>query len=299
MITDAPPVCLRCSDCPDTAKVLEQHPDEDSRGDIRTKHPRTIVSKEVNRISLETPFRFADKVIKTDPLKQNISTVPPWMSLLPSNRNSHVKPPKHSALHRRLTYPYFETTRYSTPFTTPPQWPTTGDVSGTPLQIPSVLELTGNNVHDANIRRRDTSAQSAKDTSFITDRSHTVAASHINSKFDSTKLRDISITSTQEPQAVLPRKEKAKCTVSTKHTILPTQEITPAKPPFFRELSGFFALRSGKWILPSRVNESRTILQRKKSLCARCNTDIVVTSLGKGKLCSKCEESPSMPGAWK
>ena len=48
---------------------------------------------------------------------------PTWMQLLPSNVNEDIRPPRHSVLQRRPSFPYIEHTRLSTPFITPPEYP--------------------------------------------------------------------------------------------------------------------------------------------------------------------------------
>jgi hypothetical protein len=56
-----------------------------------------------------------------------------WMELLPSNVNAEICPPKHSILDRRPSFPYIEHTRYSTPFTTPPEHQKSSEVQAEEL----------------------------------------------------------------------------------------------------------------------------------------------------------------------
>lgn len=66
---------------------------------------------------------------------------PGWMLLLPSNINADVRPPRHSVLERRLSFPYFEHTRYSTPFSTPPEFRKGSDMQAAEL-AKALQELT-------------------------------------------------------------------------------------------------------------------------------------------------------------
>ena len=87
---------------------------------------------------MEPESIYSDPPRPLDAVKQQ----PQWMSLLPSNRNPHIRPPRHSALRRRSESPHLNSTRYSTPFSTPPENPTMQDQSGKPLPTPTSLCLS-------------------------------------------------------------------------------------------------------------------------------------------------------------
>lgn len=74
---------------------------------------------------------------KAPPCKQASRAIyrklPTWMRLLPSNINADVQPPRHSVLERRLSLPYIEHTRYSTPFSTPTEFRKSSDVQAAEL----------------------------------------------------------------------------------------------------------------------------------------------------------------------
>ena len=61
------------------------------------------------------------------------------MALLPSQRNAHVHPPKHSILQRRSTFPFFESTRMSTPDESGTHTPPDYTPSAIAVSDPSVL----------------------------------------------------------------------------------------------------------------------------------------------------------------
>ena len=187
------------------------------------------------------------------------------MELLPSRRNFDVKSPTYSVFQRRRTFPYFESTRYSTPFSTPPEYPQLDRQNRQSFQVPSNFELP--------------SAPAYK---------HPPTSSWKQDSFSSHGLRACKTlrrpTQTPEPQrhprpkptmfqpvpspvqirqSTTPSPPSPSTCQSPKHSPLPAQEIIPTparsssinRPPFLKELSGFLASRAGKWILPSRVGQ--------------------------------------------
>ncbi|KAL2045868.1 hypothetical protein ABVK25_011971 [Lepraria finkii] len=103
---------------------------------------RNIPSRGIGggQISLFTPLDPTSDFQPRDPLKQSIVPIPAegrfrappsattprqpaWMSLLPSNVNKQVRPDSHSAMQRRLTFPYSRPARLSTPNSTTPGHP--------------------------------------------------------------------------------------------------------------------------------------------------------------------------------
>lgn len=125
MALQEPPVCMRCSDSPGSLEKLEQHanvlkkPKEQARASERTLEHCS------RHISLGEPFSKQANFVTNDPLKSTSASrpLPAWMSLLPSQKNANIHPPKHSILQRRSTFPYFETTRMSTPQHSPVHTP--------------------------------------------------------------------------------------------------------------------------------------------------------------------------------
>ena len=141
-----PPVCSRCSDSPVSIKKLEQHADVLKKPKEQVKSPKGILESSSGHISQEQPLRKEANFVTDDPLKSTSASrpLPAWMSLLPSQKNAEIHPPKPSILQRRSTFPYFETTRMSTPQDSPARTPptemsTTKDVAqSTPLVIPEI-----------------------------------------------------------------------------------------------------------------------------------------------------------------
>jgi hypothetical protein len=142
MSLQEPPVCNRCVELPDSLPKLEQH-----AGIMNLAKTGGVTSKPVEwttpRVSIFKPLQMEHQSVYTDlPKPLDVpGQKPSWMSLLPSNRNPHVRPPCHSALQRRSSFPYFSCTRYSTPFSTPPETPTTQDQYGQPLPVPKIPSL--------------------------------------------------------------------------------------------------------------------------------------------------------------
>ena len=125
MILQEPPVCGRCSDSSSSIEKLEQHANVMKRPTERVRPPTRILESSSGYVSLEKPLDSEANFVTSDPLKSIYAPkrLPAWMSLLPSHRNPNVHPPKHSVLQRRSTFPYFETTRMSTPHESPVRTP--------------------------------------------------------------------------------------------------------------------------------------------------------------------------------
>jgi hypothetical protein len=146
MALQEPPVCSRCSDSPVSIKKLEQHADVLKKPKEQVKSPKHILESSLGHISLDQPLRKEANFVTDDPLKStSVSRVlPAWMALLPSQKNAGIHPPKHSVLQRRSTFPYFETTRMSTPQDSPSPTPpnemstTKNDAHRAPLVIPKI-----------------------------------------------------------------------------------------------------------------------------------------------------------------
>jgi hypothetical protein len=125
------PLCTTCAANPRSHAIIERN----SRAAAR--EPNRNRRKLVVHISVTRPLDHnrklkpqngkpsTDQVPKKykPPPVQDARRPPKWMELLPSNVNPHVRPPRHSILQRRLSFPYIEHTRYSTPFMTPLEYP--------------------------------------------------------------------------------------------------------------------------------------------------------------------------------
>ena len=136
-------MCNRCIDLPDSIHKLEQHA-------AVMKLPQTGRNKSKSpdgttpRVSIFSPLQTEPESVRADPPRSldAVKQQPQWMSLLPSNRNPHIQPPRHSALRRQSESPHLNSTRYSTPFSTPPENPTMQDQNGKPLPTPMSLCLS-------------------------------------------------------------------------------------------------------------------------------------------------------------
>ena len=134
------PVCKRCARKPSSVKKLEQHTRPTAPTTERSNTKRTLTPADwEGRIHVDSPLdqkkdyhfpRYGQQQKPHDTASKAYETRsgrPAWMRLLPSIINPHVKPPSHSALHRRSTFPYIQHTRWSpsnlTPNLTPPETP--------------------------------------------------------------------------------------------------------------------------------------------------------------------------------
>lgn len=207
---------------------------------------------------------------------QAATTQPQWMRLLPSNVNPHVKPPKHSVLHRRSTYPYIEHTRYSISDTTPPERLKDQDnaIAG-PTGMQSIKSLSkvkpasaglGANLttRTSNLKptnceatSEDTKREMVPELSEFQSLDKQRASRKLRKRFDArNRAQKLSLrlppnTSNVAPTSTLRRSSMRRKSTMTQdatchdrpHTPVPSQDIAPARPPFFRELSSFFASR--------------------------------------------------------
>ncbi|EXJ55011.1 uncharacterized protein A1O5_12750, partial [Cladophialophora psammophila CBS 110553] len=121
MIVKDPPVCSRCADRPDSLTKLEQHVRTSRKGSESVMPPKRLLDGASSRISLTDPLNpHANKI---GAVHQRHRMQPPWMTLLPSNRHAGSTPSDHSTPKQHDSPLLTQGTRYSTPFTTPPQSP--------------------------------------------------------------------------------------------------------------------------------------------------------------------------------
>ena len=133
-----PPICDRCRDSPESIAKLEQHAcilrmiaqtsqkDSDT-GACEASHP--IAQMTNPRAMVNTLFEEKQTLRHQDLVRtaQPSRPLPAWMSLLPSNVNSHVRPPNHSVLPRRMSFPAYSSSSNSTPNMNPLEWPVSQD----------------------------------------------------------------------------------------------------------------------------------------------------------------------------
>ena len=386
------PVCKRCARKPSSVKKLEQHTRPTASITERSNKKRTITPADwEGRIHLDSPLdqkkdyhfpgydkRRTPHNITSNP-SETLSGRPAWMRLLPSNINPHVKPPSHSALHRRSTFPYIQHTRWSpsnrTPNLTPPETPKaqgqnaltmstamqgSGKMSSLmPTPDPGVsldktavpaAETAPQSIqqHESEATNSNHSFHQSVATPTAVEKKQAATVSPVPSPTDNqqrhpNKLRKRSSARDRARQLSLRRQySEAQNTVqsdntsvtstmrklslrrkSTRHddqchekphTPVPSQDITPAKQPFFREMLTYFTNRSdaGKQILPSRVSEGsgRETLMILPA-CLTCGKPIGSHNAhGLATRCERCKLRTSeakvstsvfgvdLPGAW-
>jgi hypothetical protein len=170
MLLTEPPVCDRCMDSPDSIDKLEQH------ATLLREPAENSEEKSTNGNSPAAPC-IAQTIDKCDtvqdPLEKQqasrpqdyvqitklLRPVPPWMSLLPSNVNPHIKAPTKSSISRRITFPSYSSCSESTPYMTPLEWPIShDDYTGHHLETPPKLSLDGDVTPKAAERRKTCSS---------------------------------------------------------------------------------------------------------------------------------------------
>jgi hypothetical protein len=360
MFTEEVPVCNRCIQNSGSVERLQQHAGVPSSPG-RLARFRTREVRGTGKISLFTPLDSATDFSANAPLKQKVTIPsqhgatetaervepprrrPSWMKLLPSNVNVAMRPPTHSVLERRVSFPYFQSTRFSTPFMTPPEYPAIDPdyalaVSTAVQGVPDVWKSNqaptpARSFRSISIphsyapsarRKRPPQTPTTRET---VQNSYELAQSHTT---DDKMLPEQQVSS---PEAEPQRRRSGSSRMSQNlklrtrdsltqvdigygrrsHTPIPDQTISPAKPPFYSELSGFFTTRAGKCILPSRVSESRESRASVDShhyapSCTYCGAEVdsrrqqsssrkADAILGEA-LCESCRVSSALPGGW-
>ena len=268
-----PPVCSRCSDDPSSLRKLQQHAIVLR---IPPSAPLTSDPSLDDTTTRTSLYRPLDTVPGHGPEQSSYESSglrpPRWMELLPSHRNPLVKPPTYSVLQRRNTFPYFQTTRHSTPFSTPPEYPRLDRQDRKSFRVPSSFELPGpttDSQSPTSLWKR-ASAPSQNQRAY-----KPLPAPNQSPNPKPTPLQPLPLRKPKIPPPVPPPFRNRQPTTpsppspstcqSPTHSPLPSQEIIPTpapssssyQPPFLKELSGFLASRAGKWILPSRVGQVR------------------------------------------
>ena len=326
MLIEEVPVCDRCLHRTDTVGKLEQHA-QAIRISAKRKQKANSVNFATGNISLYHPLDLASDFTPRDDLKQLNSTRPDhsrtdsshqhdavgrrpaWMNLLPSNVNGDIRPPTYSAMHRRLSFPYFQSTRLSTPFSTPPEYPPGGSeyalaVSNATEGVPEELIVTPvtSHIHPSRSRstphsyafagRRQRGNLRIDHSSPITNFQDLPASLYeVHEPGDHPRRDQVAGSPTEmqlKREMVAPSSQSHKRRLSQRetsatqpdaschaHTPIAAHAITAAKPPYYKELSGFFATREGKWLLPSRVSESRESTEQQVcvSSCSQCGAE--------------------------
>lgn len=293
MIVSDPPVCFRCHIQPESLSKLEQHVRTSQSSSDAVTPPARLLDGASSRVSLIDPLNpEANRVVNPD---HGPRMLPPWMSLLPSNRQPGALPPKTSPLRRRSTFSDRDMNRNSTPFVTPPQCPTTRTEGNNALRSPSPLSLTSLSGLSKELNREDRRDKSTQEGRQLPGRSpeftkegysqhlrpqpqvlfHRTSEEPKDYAASASKnflkrrlsghrakyqpLRRCSAATVISPS--LPVTSPVGSCASTKsNTHVLSQGFSPAKAPFMKELSGFFTSRAEKrkWILPSRVGMSNS-----------------------------------------
>lgn len=325
MIVDEPPVCPRCSVEQQSLAKLEQHARKPTPDSASGKAPRGLLDGGGSRICLSAPLNpEANKVWKQGHATRSM---PPWMSLLPSNRRRKEQPQSQDRFRRRSTFPYFDTTRSPGRLETTPQSMDTATMG--PLGVSADVPYTPSS--GASLQPTDPFASSlyqtqppgissklpGRDSRPLSHRDIPVSNSLLSGRLSQSPSRNGLQPRLDESGKVQPfptqllertpssqKRRYSLCrppiaSVSspapltefsdsfTSQPVTPSQDITPAKSPVFKELSGFFASRGagGKLILPSRVGEGssrpharRTAtpgrMSRSRRVCGQCGVEM-------------------------
>ena len=356
MVVDSPPVCSRCSDQPESVTKLEQHvrtrPTQCPR---KSGAPKGLLDGDSDRVSLTEPLNPAAN--KIGGVNQGQRMPPPWMTLLPSNRHSANPPPESLSSVKHSSSPVSQgNTTSATPFVTQPQWPATvtHEQPARKLSLSSLCETSRpallpspevNSVGDrptasapllgwpiqqglpGNI---STQASSSRPKDMLASPLSGSQASQV--EFKDILRRSFSIAkgintfrrSSTTKTGVAPA---GSCGSPSSHTPTPSQDISPARTPFFKELSSFFTSRArmGKLVLPSRLdrgqgntrlNGSGTSTSGRSELertCEKCGVDLSDWWVGRepgaqsqdhesSRVCKACKATEpmpkTMPGIW-
>ncbi|KAF7504697.1 hypothetical protein GJ744_001978 [Endocarpon pusillum] len=292
MLTE-PPVCDRCMDSPDSIAKLEQHAfvlREDPEASQKVAaNERVCVTRlpaletSIRRNTVQTRIEEKQSPASQLPFHKNQQSrrLPAWMSLLPSNVNPHIKPPSHSILSRRMSFPSYSS------FTNPPfnMTPLERSISHDEytsfhLPTPPNVSLDGditprasaqrerhnrpNNVYTSSPPSQSPIASSITCTIFPYGLRHHAASSEVRiPTLDFPTTIPINSSNPEPPFGSAQARQKCLKDVQESETLLQTQSTLPQStnsPPFMKELSSFLTSRSAetKLILPSRALQKTT-----------------------------------------
>jgi hypothetical protein len=328
MFVDQVPICDRCGDQPESLGRLEQHGRALKQAQHRKPTPHAN-SRFLGRISLTTPLDPVSDFHPRDRLKQ-LDVGPPlpsWMSLLPSNMTLNA--PQHSLARRRSSHPHLEAAGTPTPISSPKTSLSLKDYNkhhwrNLSSAHSSKILVTEKGLMPNGTQSRPCSSSlpliEPKDFSreplFPTPTFQKSSASQrcpspvLPLSRAPTKLQKRCLSAASGQSSVPARTdftvdEHASCN-SRPHTLTLDQKIAPARPLFFKELSGFFARRAGRWVLPSRVSEDRLSHFGNSECCSKCGANLAsqsVLSLATGSvqragICGSCQRDSEIPGGW-
>lgn len=328
-------MCDHCSDSPDSIDRLEQHARVMKIDKSAANAPRRLLD-DFGRISLYHPLGD-DKVGNSSSVTActlECRQPPPWMQLLPSFRNAHIRPPTYSVLQRRYSFPYFASTRYSSPFSTPPEMPIRTESLRNPLHGLAPLRSEHGRLNNP-LKRSQTVAPTSKIPSLTLAqrkrsdrRSPSVPqqgqplpspnlARHNHQSKQPQKPTAIALQKSRSTSSRRPPSAHRLSTIQSVEdckTDVPisslSQSVATVKPPYLPELTGFLTKRSGKLMLPSRINQMYEM--PRKLICSLCgsDSDLWLQKASQGKVqdgslteqrsivCASCNTKASMPGGW-
>lgn len=292
IVVQKPPLCKPCDDKAASHQMLEKQvqamggarPQSFPVTPERPKPLASVSSFDPVATELTSPTTDSLKTLPNDGRRP----VPAWMKLLPSNVNSDIHPPHHSVLQRRLSFPFVEHTRYSSPFSTPPEFPRSQDLQVEELAraLKTVPEsaprkrdgLTLVNTVSGSLTYWRSSPHPSRQNSWRRyNMDNTVGSTTLRQKLATSYPASLPLTPPMTPtqgvetpsipliekqdigkaqkqsaslrrrlsKSIKPSSILAKCE-QPQHSRNVRDSISHAKPPFFSELSGFFATRTGK-----------------------------------------------------
>lgn len=286
MLTE-PPVCDRCIDSPDSIAKLEQHAvvlREDPQASQKaatnericgTRQPAVKIGNRRNTIY--TRIEEKQSPISQLPFhkSQQSRYLPSWMSLLPSNVNPHVKPPSHSILSRRMSFPSYSSSSKPTLYMSRLERSIShDDYTSSHIPTPPNFSLDGDITPRASAQRERRNSANNVNTSSQPSQSPIASSITCTIRYGlpqhatSSEVRiptlyfptTIPINSSNPEPPFSSGQPRQKCLKYVQESKTPLQsQTTPPQstnsPPFMEELSSFLTSRSAetKLILPSRA----------------------------------------------
>ena len=354
MVVNDPPVCPRCANEPGSVAKLEQHVRAPSSSCNGADPPKGLLDGASERVSLEDPLNSTANTI--GPPRQRQRMPPAWMTLLPSNRCGVSNSREPTIPTKRPEALLRQQERNSTLSVTPPQSPCfdrkdhsfraspphTPTDSGAHTALPSPMSILTKDVHatgevsvtSSDQERLEVAAlrrfSSSKPQSPLTQGSSSPRLSEADSKDRARRSFSIHKGINTFRKSSNAKPVLALVGSSESHIPMPSQDIVPAKAPFFKELAGFFTSRAkkGKLALPSRIGDSREDVELDKSgrstpgqgthpmSCAKCGMNMTNWRVSGGfkipnqdqdgrgdrRMCESCKTAAkmprSMPGSW-
>ena len=271
------PLCRRCLSSPTSLKKLEKHAEV-----LKSSYDPKVHQAQ------DDDARHTCRRVK--PCRKKRQPLPQWMTLLPSNVNSHIHPPEPSTftlLRRRLSYPQSSAESRETQYYTPFEWP--------PVIEKGVSDSAdeGSSLSEVSIVSKTDDVRTSQD--IFPELDHTMLDAEQPQRSSETQVRKSLLRGSSHDKAdvshcfngkrrrptILPSAIGSRLNNLTRHRPIEGNTVASSETPnnlqrrksidqedrnpLVTELTSFFASRKEKRILPSRASRASQRSQQRMS----------------------------------